>query len=143
VYIDLFAGAGKVKIEGTDKILLGSPLLALNVPDQFDRYIFCEQNPVRLGALKSRVRQGYPNADVHFLGDSNENVERILGLIPTPSKEKKVLTFCFVDPYSYCKTVQEATEMENPRLLDSVRSVIHYLAILIFVYPPTMHNEIK
>lgn len=100
VYIDLFAGPGKVSIEGTDRILFGSPLLALNVPDRFDRYIFCEQSPSKLQALRSRVEKEYPNVDAHFLGNCNEYVSDILRLIPTPSKTKKVLTFCFVDPYS-------------------------------------------
>ena len=43
-YIDLFAGAGRSRIRRTNKILAGSPLLALGVPDQYDKYIFCERD---------------------------------------------------------------------------------------------------
>lgn len=42
VYVDLFAAAGKVKVRGTNRVLLGSPLLAINIPDRFDEYIFWE-----------------------------------------------------------------------------------------------------
>ena len=34
VYLDLFAGAGRVRVEGTDQILNGSPLIALDGPDE-------------------------------------------------------------------------------------------------------------
>lgn len=43
VYIDLYAGAGRSKIRGTDRILEASPLLALSVPDKFDKYIFVKK----------------------------------------------------------------------------------------------------
>ncbi len=46
VYIDLFAAAGMARIKETDKIVLSSSLLALNVNDPFDRYVFCEKNPI-------------------------------------------------------------------------------------------------
>lgn len=46
------------------------------------------------------MEKQYPNVDAHFLGDCNEHVSDILKLIPAPSKTTKVLTFCFVDPYS-------------------------------------------
>lgn len=55
VYIDLYAGAGRSKIRGTQRSLLGSPLMALSVPDRFDRYIFCESDPEALFALRSRT----------------------------------------------------------------------------------------
>jgi hypothetical protein len=45
VYVDLFAGPGLSRIRRTSDILYGSPLLALTLPDRFDRYVFCEKNP--------------------------------------------------------------------------------------------------
>ena len=55
VYIDLFAGSGMVRVRDTKKFLWGSPLLALQLADPFDKYIFCESNSTALGALQSRV----------------------------------------------------------------------------------------
>ena len=42
VYIDLYAGAGYSKIRDNSKIVQASPLLAIDIPDRFDKYIFCE-----------------------------------------------------------------------------------------------------
>ncbi len=100
VYIDLFAGPGKVRVEGSSRILWGSPLIALGVPDKFDKYFFCEKDERNLASLQARVQRYYPDADVTYFGDCNLNIRRILGLIPQASSSRKVLTFCFVDPFS-------------------------------------------
>jgi three-Cys-motif partner protein len=63
VYIDLYAGSGLCRIKGSKQILLGSPLIALSVDTPFDQYIFCESDPERFNALKSRVKSGFPNAN--------------------------------------------------------------------------------
>src|SRR6202790_3508056 len=55
VYLDLYAGAGYARVKGTMRILKGSPILALGVTHPFDKYVFCEENPALLKALKARV----------------------------------------------------------------------------------------
>lgn len=100
VYIDLFAGAGKVRVRGSNKVLLGSPLLALAVRDPFDKYIFCEKDPGPLQALRNRVSDMHPGAQVTYIpGDVNRHVEQILQAMPPFSKTQKVLGFCLADPY--------------------------------------------
>ncbi|MDT5124000.1 MAG: hypothetical protein QOC96_3482 [Acidobacteriota bacterium] len=100
VYIDLFAGAGRARIENTKRIIPASPILALNIPDKFDKYIFCEVNPSNMQALQERVSRDYPNVTCQFiLGDTNKSVDRILQEIPIPRRGFKVLCFCFVDPF--------------------------------------------
>jgi hypothetical protein len=59
VYIDLYAGAGYCRIQGTKTILKGSPIIAMTLPNRFDRYIFCEEKP---GA--SRCTEGSHRADL-------------------------------------------------------------------------------
>jgi len=61
VYIDLYSGSGYSRVRHSDKILLGSPLLALSVADPFDKYIFCEEDPELLDALQQRVRRDAPD----------------------------------------------------------------------------------
>lgn len=101
VYIDLFAGAGKARIRKTNKILKGSPLLSLAIPDQFDKYIFCDEESKNIEALEKRVKSQYPNARVDFIvGDSNEIIDTVIASIPKYSKTNKVLSFCFVDPFA-------------------------------------------
>jgi three-Cys-motif partner protein len=99
VYIDLFAGAGKVRVRESTKILLGSPLLALRVRVPFDRYIFCDHDPARLEALQRRVEREHADADVRFVpGDVNDQVRQILDHMPLHSPGQGVLGFCFADP---------------------------------------------
>lgn len=101
VYIDLFAGAGFAKIKNTNKIRMSSALIALSVPHQFNKYIFCEQDEKCFSALKIRVEKNFPDANVEFIqGDSNLIVNEIINAIPRHSYEEKVLRFCFVDPFS-------------------------------------------
>jgi three-Cys-motif partner protein len=101
VYIDLFAGSGKAQLKSSGKIVFGSPLLALSVPDPFDRYIFCEQNAKAMQALQQRISESFRASDVHFVrGDCNERVDEIVAKIPQYSATTKVLSFCFVDPFS-------------------------------------------
>src|ERR1700722_4223204 len=100
VYIDLYSGPGLVQVRDGGKFLWGSPLLALNVADPFDKYIFCESNVQALSALKSRVEKYFPKADVSYVaGDCNSKADEICGKIPKHSPDRKVLSFCFVDPY--------------------------------------------
>jgi len=100
VYIDLYSGPGFVRVRGTGRMLMGSPLLALGVPDPFDKYIFCERDPELLGALQARVSRYSPTADSTFIGgDCNEKIDEICASIPKPSHGRGVLTFCFVDPF--------------------------------------------
>lgn len=100
VFIDLYAGAGIVKIRGTEKRVLGSPLISLTLRDPFDFYIFCEEDESNLNALKERAKRIAPNQKVEYVpGDCNEKVDRICSLIPRHSETQKVLCLCFVDPY--------------------------------------------
>jgi three-Cys-motif partner protein len=100
VYVDLFAGAGKAVIEGTERVVLGSPHIALGIPDKFDRYIFFEREDLLRSALRARVERAHPAADVHYLGDCDVDCEAVFNLVPTRSRDPDVLTFCFVDPFS-------------------------------------------
>jgi three-Cys-motif partner protein len=100
VYIDLFAGAGRARIADTNTIHPASPMLALDVPHPFDKYIFCDIDAERLEVLQERVTTAFPGVDAAFiLGDCNASIEDIMREVPAPGKALKVLSFCFVDPY--------------------------------------------
>ena len=83
VYIDLYAGAGHSRIQGTKTILKGSPIVALTVPNPFDKYIFCEESPELLVALKARVERIAPGTAVTFVpGNCDSEIGRICAEIP-------------------------------------------------------------
>ena len=97
VYIDLFAGAGKAVLRETGELVLGSPLLALSVPDPFTKYIFCDDDAERVAALRTRVERGYPWADCTIIqAPAADAVPQIVAALPT---DGSVLSFCFADPY--------------------------------------------
>jgi len=115
IYVDLFAGSGRAKIEGTSQIILASPLRAIEIPDRFTRYIFCEKDKKKIEALRARVSRDYKDVDTRFVaGDANASVAEILGHFPAPSRSSKTLAFCFADPYSL-----ENLKFETVRRLSS------------------------
>jgi three-Cys-motif partner protein len=100
IYVELYAGAGCGRLRGTSKLIVGSPIIALTVKDPFDKYVFCEEDPEKLQALKSRVQRTAPTAKcVYVLGDCNKVTDEILAEIPAGSSTDTVLSLCFADPF--------------------------------------------
>ena len=119
VYIDLFAGCGRSRVTGTNKIVAGSPIVALNVEPTFDKYILCEKDANKLSALQTRVLRDYPKANVEFqAGDANEYVDQIIKKIPQYAKDFKVLSFCFVDPYNLKDLAFRTIDRISSRFVD-------------------------
>lgn len=102
VYIDLFAGAGFSKIEGKSIIVKGSPIIALTVSHPFDKYIFCEEDPANMQALRARCSRLAPSANIEFVeGDCHQQIDRICAAIPRARVSNTVLSLCFVDPFDF------------------------------------------
>ena len=100
VYIDLYASAGYSQIRETHQLVKSSALIALSIPTKFDKYIFCEENPVLFDVLSHRIqREKVNNATDLFLGDCNNKIQEIKNSIPRYSPSNTVLTFCFIDPF--------------------------------------------
>jgi three-Cys-motif partner protein len=119
VYIDLFAGSGRSRIKGTNKIVGGSPIMALSVDPRFDKYILCEKDADKLSVLQTRVTREYPDANVEFqAGDANEQVDQIIKRIPQYTKDFKVLSFCFVDPYNLKDLAFKTIDRLSTRFVD-------------------------
>jgi three-Cys-motif partner protein len=119
VYVDLYAGSGHARIEGTTRIVPTSPLRALTIPDPFDRYIFCEKDPALLGALRARVSRERKHFDVDFvLGDGNVEIDEVLAKLPVPSRSNRVLAFCFADPFKLDDLKFETIRRLSSRYID-------------------------
>jgi three-Cys-motif partner protein len=138
VFIDLFSGSGCGRIRNSDKILKGSPLLALSTPNRFDKYIFCDKEPDNIDALRQRVEAEFPDVDVTYIvGDCNEKIPEIERAIPAHSKSNTVLTFCFVDPFDLGIHFLSLKNLAKNRLIDFLillalhmdgnRNVKHYM----------------
>lgn len=119
VYIDLFAGAGRARIRNTKRIIPASPILALDITDKFDKYIFCDKDPLKIKVLQERVSKAYPNVDSQFIpGDTNQSVDRILSEIPQHRIGFKVLCFCFADPFKLENLKFETIRQLSARFMD-------------------------
>jgi three-Cys-motif partner protein len=100
IYIDLYSGAGLSRIRGSNRIIAGSPIIALTVDNPFDKYIFCEENEELLDALQKRVGRFAPQAQVSYIaGDCNTKVMDVCNEIPLASSQNRVLGLCLVDPF--------------------------------------------
>ena len=115
VYLDLYAGAGYSRVQGTTKLLKASPIIALTVTHPFDKYIFCEGQEDLLDALKVRVKRIAPHANAAYIpGSCDVEIEKIYKEIPKWSSTKKVLSLCLVDPFDF------GLKFETLRMLSKV-----------------------
>jgi len=115
IYLDLFAGSGRSRIRGTGRIVSASPLLVLGMSEAFDRYIFCERDNNNIETLVTRCRRDFPKRKIAIIpGDANASVEQIITEMPRPGRSRKVLGFCFLDPFRmqnlYFSTIESLTQ---------------------------------
>jgi three-Cys-motif partner protein len=128
VYVDLFAGCGRAKLEGTSQIVPGSPLLAVSLDTRFDEYIFCEEEKEKVDALRVRVARDAPElAPVYINADANEAVDEILEALPKPRTGHRVLGFCFADPYKLANLRFETIRRLAERYMDFLVLIPSYM----------------
>lgn len=131
VYIDLFSGPGRARVRKTERFVETSPIIALRVPDPFDKYIFCDRDAKDISALRDRVGREFPGIEPSYvIGDCNEVVAKIVEKIPKSSKGKSVLSFCFADPFG----IDDLKFRTIPTL--SVRSRMDFLAFWLWTWMP-------
>lgn len=119
VYAELYAGAGYARIRGTTKRVVGSPVRALALKDPFDSYVFCEEVPEKLSALKTRAERHAPKAKIGYVeGDCSLRVDSILEAIPKGAKENTVLALCFADPFDISLKFRTIRELADARYVD-------------------------
>jgi three-Cys-motif partner protein len=119
IYVELYAGAGYSRVRGTSKFIVGSPILALSVKDPFDKYIFCEEDPEKLHALRVRVERTAPTAKVVYgPGDCNKVAADILAEIPAGSSTDTVLSLCFADPFDIGLKFETLRTLSTSRYID-------------------------
>jgi three-Cys-motif partner protein len=134
IYIDLFCGPGRVKLRDRNKIVNGSPLIALDLPDPFDKYIFCDKEEENIDVLKSRINELKISINANYIiGDCNFEVEKILNLIK--QEKDKILSFCFVDPFSL-----QNLSFKTVKILSSLR--MDFLILLPSGYDVRRNEEI-
>ncbi|MGD2109390.1 MAG: three-Cys-motif partner protein TcmP [Phycisphaerae bacterium] len=94
-YIDLFAGAGVVRLRDSEELDWTSSLIAAQAPTPFDGLHLCDLSRRRIEALEARLAALRPTSVVQVLrGDANQKVHEILRTI-----SRRTLSLAFLDPY--------------------------------------------
>lgn len=100
-YLGLYSGPGRAIVEGTGEIIETSAIGALRLPDAFTHYIFVDRDERATGALAERARRSGVTADVKVItSDVNAAVPSIKRALPKFSRDKGLISFCFVDPFA-------------------------------------------
>jgi three-Cys-motif partner protein len=125
VYLDVMAGPGRCKIEGTNEEFPGSPLIALD--HDFAEYIFIEDEAELAGALKQRIANHPKAHKVKIIpGNWIEVVET--GRLKF---DASTLVVAFVDPTGISQVPLSAmkTLAKSPRI-DLLVTIQHRLGIV-------------
>lgn len=109
-YIDLFAGAGIERLETSNNLEWGSPMIATKAPHRFNRLHLCEKRKRQYSALCSRILNIRPDSQV-LHGDANQIFHDIVTEIPSGA-----LSFAFLDPSGL------HLEFETLRALSRIRA---------------------
>lgn len=100
-YIGLYSGSGRARIEETSDIIETTALGAFRVTHPFTKYILVDSDPRCIDALKRRIGQLGPPHDVTLIQDDvSRAVPAIMEAMPDFSRERRLLSFCFIDPFS-------------------------------------------
>ena len=100
-YLGLYSGAGRARIEETGEIVETTATAVFRIPDQFTHYIFVDRDRQCTSALAQRIRaiHGEQNS-VILTGDVNNLLPQVRGALPSFSRERGLLSYCFVDPFA-------------------------------------------
>jgi three-Cys-motif partner protein len=100
-YVGLFSGAGRAHLSGTTEYVETSAMGALRLRFPFTKYIFVDSDARCIEALEQRIGalpSGHDIALVHR--DVSAAVPDVLAAMPSFRRDRTLLSFCFVDPFS-------------------------------------------
>jgi three-Cys-motif partner protein len=97
-YIDAFSGTGQPIARGQNRLIEGSPVIAMSLPQPFDTYTFIEREPWRAERLRE-VCAEFPHLNTRVIeGDCNPViVDRVT---PVVRRERRARGFAFLDPFA-------------------------------------------
>ena len=100
-YLGLYSGAGRARLQENREIIETTAMGAIRVRDPFTKYIFVDNDPRCIEALRGRLNVLDQDYDVSFIErDVAEAVPEIIRAMPWYGKNRGLLSFCFADPFS-------------------------------------------
>jgi len=99
IYIDAFAGNGKIIVGSTEEEINGSVRLSLNSENKFDKYIFIEKKKVFAKELQEIVNNEHVDLKSRITV-KNEDCNQALKEICQSTDWKSNRAILFLDPYA-------------------------------------------
>lgn len=102
ILIDVGCGPGFLKTTDDAGPIIGSPLMALAMENQLQRYIFVDKNPEAMKALNVRIKKFFPKKNVLLLeGDINQVIETLPHYLPPKQGKLPNAPLALIDTYSF------------------------------------------
>lgn len=99
-YIGLYSGAGHARVSDSGKIVETSALAVMRQSTAFTHYIFVDNNQRCIDALEQRSKPFADKFSVKIIkADVNKSAQLVRAALPSYSKERTLLSFCFIDPF--------------------------------------------
>ena len=138
-YVDLFAGPGRCKLRDGDEEFDGSPLIALDAPEEskgFDEFVFADMSEIALEAIRSRFRaRGASVSPRLFPGDCNRNIAAI-----TEAMSPDHLHLAFLDPTGLHIDFDTVRKLTRGQCVDLIISVMDQIDLLRNIHGPYYSN---
>lgn len=100
-YLGLYSGPGRARVEGTGEVIETTALSAFRLRYPFTKYIFVDNNPLCIEALRGRIDSLPESHDVTLIqADVSEALPQIVEAMPQFRRGHGLLSFCFIDPFS-------------------------------------------
>lgn len=96
-FVDGFAGTGQPRARGEDRVVKGSPRIALDLPDPFDSYTFIDVEPWRASSLRD-LGLDYPDRKITVVEDDC-NAAIVREITPNVRRDKLARGFVLLDPF--------------------------------------------
>jgi len=100
-YLGLYSGGGRARLADTNEIVETTPMSVLRIRDPFTKYVFVDNNQSCVRSLEQRVATLSAGPDATCIcADVNSSLPQIQEAMPAFSRQRGLLSFCFVDPFS-------------------------------------------
>lgn len=101
IFVDLYAGNGMYSMGSRKELFPSAALMSLSLDIPISRFVFCEDDPDRLGTLKVRVNKYFRNKNVILLqGKPADVVERLDLYTPQSKGNYRSAVICLCDAFS-------------------------------------------
>jgi three-Cys-motif partner protein len=100
-YLGLYSGPGRARLAASGTLVETSAMGAVRLAHPFTKYIFVDEDPRCIEALRHRTAALGVAREVSFIEkDVAVAVPDILAAMPRFSRDRGLLSFCFIDPFS-------------------------------------------